>query len=63
MRKASGWTEERRERQAKAIQTWKPWQRSTGPRSAAGKAVAARNAYKGADTAILRDLAKALRGL
>ena len=32
------WTKERRERQAELIRTWKPWTRSTGPRTAAGKA-------------------------
>jgi hypothetical protein len=32
------WTKERRARQAELIRTWKPWTRSTGPRTAAGKA-------------------------
>jgi hypothetical protein len=44
---ATGWTLERRQRQAEAIQTWRPWERSTGPTSAAGKAKVARNAFKG----------------
>jgi hypothetical protein len=40
----SGWTDERRARQAEAIRRWAPWTKSTGPKSAAGKAVSARNA-------------------
>jgi hypothetical protein len=43
----NGWTEERRARQAAAIRRWRPWERSTGPRTAAGKARAARNADRG----------------
>lgn len=41
---ANGWTPERRARQAALIRTWKPWARSTGPRTAEGKAQAATNA-------------------
>ena len=44
---ANGWTPERRARQAEAIQSWRPWGRSSGPRTAAGKAVVSRNAFKG----------------
>lgn len=44
--KASGWTPERRARQAEAIRAWRPWEQSTGPRTEAGKAACARNAYK-----------------
>ncbi len=40
----SGWTPERRARQAALIRTWKPWAQSTGPRTAEGKAQAAENA-------------------
>lgn len=43
----NGWTPERRKQQSQAIQRWKPWQKSTGAKSAEGKAVVARNAYKG----------------
>lgn len=42
----SGWSPERRARHAAAIQRWKPWEKSTGPRTAAGKARAAQNAAK-----------------
>ncbi len=41
-----GWTPERRAKQAAAIRRWKPWQKSTGPKSTAGKQKASQNAYK-----------------
>ena len=44
MKKRSGWTPERKARQAEAIRRWAPWTRSSGPRTTAGKAVSARNA-------------------
>jgi len=40
------WTEEARQRQSEAIKRWRPWESSTGPRSAEGKAVASQNAFK-----------------
>lgn len=43
---ANGWTQERRARQAEQILAWRPWERSTGPRTAAGKARSSRNADK-----------------
>lgn len=43
----SAWTPERRARQAQLIQRAKPWEHSTGPKTEAGKATSARNAYKG----------------
>lgn len=59
MGRASGWTPERRARQAEATRRWKPWERSTGPRTAEGKAAASRNADKGGKRAKLRaDLAR-----
>lgn len=42
----NGWTDARRKRQAMLIQSWKPWERSSGPKSAEGKAKVARNALK-----------------
>ena len=39
----SGWTAERKARQAALIRTWRPWEQSTGPRTAQGKAQAASN--------------------
>src|SRR5262245_17748823 len=56
----NGWTAERRARQAQLIRSWRPWERSTGPRTAAGRARVSRNAYKGATRATLKALRKAL---
>lgn len=53
---ADPWTPERRARQAELIRTWQPWARSTGPRTAAGKAKASRNAWKGGHWQQLREL-------
>ena len=53
---ATPWTPERRQRQAEAIRTWRPWERSTGPRSAEGKQRSSRNAYKGGVLQQLRAL-------
>lgn len=41
------WSPERKARQATAIRNWRPWERSTGPRTPEGKAKASRNAWKG----------------
>ena len=57
----NGWTPERRRSQAEAIRRWRPWEKSTGPRSAAGKAKVARNAFKGDTRGMLRALGRALR--
>lgn len=43
---SKGWTPERRAKHAAAIRRWKPWTKSTGPRTAAGKARATQNATK-----------------
>lgn len=45
-RSRKGWSPERRARQAALIRAWAPWQRSTGPKTAAGKAHCAMNALK-----------------
>src|SRR5215471_17288219 len=42
---ANGWSEARRAAQSRAIHRWRPWERSTGPRTAEGKARSSRNAY------------------
>ena len=34
---ANGWTPERRARQAERIKQWRPWNRSTGPKTTEGK--------------------------
>ena len=41
------WTVEERRRQAELIGRWRPWQSATGPKSAAGKTIVARNADRG----------------
>jgi len=61
--KANGWTLERRAKQAEAIARWKPWEQSTGPRTAEGKAVTSRNADKGGNREMLRALSRCMRNL
>ena len=41
----SGWTQGRRARQSEAIHGWKPWLKSTGPRTDNGKAQDLLNLY------------------
>jgi hypothetical protein len=57
---SNGWTPERRARQAELIRSWKPWERSTGPRTAEGKGLVARNAWKGGYRAMFGELGQAL---
>jgi len=45
-RKRGGWSPERRARQAVLIRSWAPWQRSTGPKTEAGKLRCSQNALK-----------------
>lgn len=40
------WTKESRQRQSELIRTWQPWTKSTGPRTAEGKAAIAMNNYR-----------------
>lgn len=60
---ANGWTPERRARQAEAIRRWKPWERSTGPRTAEGKQRTRMNGYKGGQQRKLRQLSRELNNL
>jgi hypothetical protein len=53
---ANGWTLERRAKQSAAIRQWRPWERSTGPRTSEGKARVARNAWRGGHRAEFRQL-------
>ena len=55
---AKGWTPERRKRQSEAIRRWKPWSKSTGPKSPEGKAAVSGNAWKGGHWLKLRELTK-----
>ncbi len=60
---ANGWTPERRARAAEAIRRWKPWAKSTGPKTAEGKARAKMNGYRGGHWRELRELSKAMNAL
>lgn len=42
----NGWTPQRRARQAEAIKSWKPWKKSTGPKTDRGKLASSVNAAK-----------------
>lgn len=56
----NGWTPERRARQAELIRKWRPWEQSSGPRSAEGKARASRNGFKGGHRVRLREMTRLL---
>ena len=57
---ARKWTLEQRQRQKEAIQKWKPWEQSSGPKSADGKKVASHNAWTGVYLIQMRMLIKQL---
>ena len=57
----SGWTPERRARQAALIRTWRPWDQSTGPRTDEGKTRTACNGDKGGAWRIEREAIRELR--
>lgn len=59
----STWTAERRARHAKLIHQWRPWERSTGPRTPEGKARSARNSYRGGQRVKCRALIRALNAV
>ena len=44
---ARAWTDEQKARQAALIGAWKPWNRSTGPKSAEGKRIVSQNVLVG----------------
>ena len=55
----AAWTPERRARQAELVRQLKPWEKSTGPRTAKGKAKASRNSRKhGLRSETAREIAK-----
>ena len=57
----NGWTPERRARQAEKIRAWRPWERSTGPRTAEGKVISSRNGDKGSPWKAERDNVRVLK--
>lgn len=58
---ARNWTKEQRMHQAEAIRKWKPWEKSTGPRSLKGKAQVSQNAFAGSQAIQLRKTFNALK--
>ena len=52
------WSPERRQRQSELIRQWKPWAKSTGPKSPDGKERVSRNAWQGGHRPELRELAR-----
>ena len=42
--RSNAWTAERRALQSVLIRRWRPWEHSTGPQTAEGKAISSRNA-------------------
>lgn len=46
---ARTWTPEQKAKQAALIRSWKPWRKSTGPRTLAGKAASSNNVSVGQD--------------
>lgn len=51
---ARKWSPEQRAAQSKAIHSWEPWTKSTGAKTALGKAKVARNAYRGGSRQLAR---------
>lgn len=58
---SNGWTPEHRAAQAKRIRQWRPWEKSTGPKTIDGKRASAMRGFKGGVRQELRALARALR--
>ena len=54
-------TPEHRRLRAALIRKWRPWEKSTGPKSAAGKERVSKNAYKGATRGLLKAVRDLLR--
>jgi len=54
-------TPEHRRLRAELIRKWRPWEQSTGPKTATGKERVSRNANKGRTRQALRELRRALR--
>ena len=53
-------TLEHRLMRSRLIQQWKPWKRSTGPKTTEGKKTAARNVFKGARRPTLQSVRQTL---
>ncbi|MBW8067622.1 MAG: hypothetical protein GJU73_09275 [Ferrovum sp.] len=59
---ARRWTQEQKDRQSALIRSWKPWTRSTGPRTTQGKAQSSKNRQKTLEKA-QREVADARKAL
>ena len=57
------WTAEQRQRQREIIQNWKPWTKSTGAKTEAGKKRSSKNATKNGDSLEARKVIKLLNQL
>ena len=55
------WTTEERLRQSQLIQSWQPWNKSTGAQTPEGKAVSSQNAHKGGVRSICREMSVLFR--
>jgi hypothetical protein len=60
---ANGWTASRQAAQSAAIRRWRPWELSTGRRTANGKRHVSRNAYRGNHRPEFRQLMRQVREL
>ena len=60
---ARKWTPEQRKQQSLKVRQWKPWEQCTGARTAQGKAISARNAFKGGLMQNIKLLGKQLNSL
>lgn len=54
-------TPEHRAHRASLIRGWRPWEKSTGPKTPDGKARSARRSFKGGYRELAREIARELR--
>lgn len=57
------WPAEERQRQRDLIQSWKPWLRSTGAKTAEGKRRSSQNSFKTGKSLEIREIIKQLNKL
>ena len=55
------WTPEERLKQAELIKNWQPWKRSTGAKTAIGKARSSQNAHKHGAGKLQKELRELLK--